>query len=77
MSQAHIDIQFVKYSHNDHPSFDGSGSVLAHAYAPEYSDVCFDDSEEWTIRTGSGNKRTLIKICRNDESTHRDEYKFS
>ncbi|XP_029657877.2 50 kDa hatching enzyme [Octopus sinensis] len=49
-----IVIRFVAGDHGDGNSFDGPGSVLAHAFFPSNGDTHFDDSEKWTLKTNDG-----------------------
>lgn len=50
-----IDIRFESSEHGDGTSFDGQGTVLAHAKYPVHGgDVHFDDSELWTINNPVG-----------------------
>ena len=54
-SSENITIGFYTGSHGDSSAFDGAGSVLAHAYYPNYGgDVHFDDDETWSTSTSSG-----------------------
>uniref|UniRef100_A0A0L8GL99 Peptidase metallopeptidase domain-containing protein n=1 Tax=Octopus bimaculoides TaxID=37653 RepID=A0A0L8GL99_OCTBM len=49
-----IVIRFAAGNHGDGNSFDGPGSVLAHAFFPSNGDTHFDDAEKWTLRTNDG-----------------------
>lgn len=50
-----IDIRFVSFEHRDGVSFDGPGTVLAHAHYPVHGgDVHFDNNENWTINSPQG-----------------------
>lgn len=50
-----VKIQFVAKKHNVHESFDGKGSVLAHATLPPFKTLCLDAEESW-------NKDVLISV---------------
>lgn len=51
-----IEIRFEIRDHGDGFPFDGSGSVLAHAFFPRFGgDSHFDDDEPFTLQTSAGN----------------------
>lgn len=47
--KADIKISFEQGDHGDGSSFDGTGGILAHAYAPTYGKLHYDADEPWSI----------------------------
>jgi hypothetical protein len=53
-SNAHLQVSFATGDHGDGFPFDGSGTILAHAFYPQDGRIHFDDAESWGLSDGGG-----------------------